>query len=60
MNEFPRIRDLPENERKPFNDFLRGQTRPWIDGEDENNQDAYYPWDYKEWKRPADQRGLWD
>ena len=46
---WPRIRDLPEEEREPFRQFLVGQTCPSID---DPIQDAYYPWDYDNWKRP--------
>lgn len=50
-NKWPRIGDLPKNEQAPFDAWLSGQTRPWIEGEDEKNQDAYYPWDYDRWKQ---------
>jgi len=45
---WPKIRYLPEPERKPFSEWLTGQTRPWID--EEKIQDGYYPWDYERWK----------
>lgn len=48
---WPRIRELPEAEQAPFREFLNGQTCPWIDGETQAEQDAYYPWDYNNWKR---------
>lgn len=52
-NTYPRIRDLPEKERKPFAKWLQGQTRPLIEGEPftAEHQDAYYPWDYAAWKK---------
>ena len=49
-NEWPRIRDLPEEERKPFYDWLYGQTRPLMDNVPMDEQDAYYSWDYERWK----------
>jgi len=54
---WPRIRDLPEEERVPFNQWLAGQTCPWIEGMHEDSQDAYYEHDYRRWKaglRPLD------
>lgn len=48
--EFPRIRDLPVSERQTFSTWLIGQTRPWIEGVVEEEQDAYFPWDYDRWK----------
>ena len=47
---FPRLRDLPEKERKPFSKWLFGQTQPWLDNVPDKDQDAYYPWDYQDWK----------
>jgi hypothetical protein len=49
--KWPRMRDLPENERAPFNKWLNGQTCPVIEGIPIEEQDAYYPWDYDRWKR---------
>ena len=49
--QWPRIRDLPEQEQVPFSAFLAGQTRPWLDGITVEQQDAYYTWDYENWKR---------
>ena len=48
---WPRIRDLPEVERDPFDKFLRGQTIPLLEGVPMSEQDGYYPWDYDNWKR---------
>lgn len=63
MNEKPfnwlRIRDLPEAERQPFLDFLAHQTRPWIDGEPESEQDGYYHCDLENFRRHPRDRG-WD
>lgn len=50
MKPWPRIRDLPEAERKPFEQWLSGQTRPWIIGLPDSEQDGYFEWDYKHWK----------
>jgi len=52
---WPRLRDLPETERIIFNEWLCGQTCPWIEGEPESEQDGYYPWDYERWvqRRPV-------
>ena len=49
---FERVRDLPEEDRKPFWDWLMsyGATRPVIAGA----EDAYYPIDYVSWKAGID------
>jgi hypothetical protein len=47
---FPRLRDLPEEERKRFSAWLRGSACPWIEGLPREEQDAYYPWDLDRWK----------
>lgn len=47
---WPRIRDLPEEERVPFAQWLVGQTVPYLENEPQSEQDAYYPWDYEAWK----------
>lgn len=49
--EWPRVRDLPKSERKPFTRWLAGQGRPWLDGLALQEQDGYFPWDYERWKR---------
>lgn len=56
---WPRVRELPEAEQQPFLDFLAHQTRPWIDGEPESEQDGYYQSDYDRFKgfKP---NGFWD
>lgn len=46
--KWPKIRDLPEIEREPFTKWLEGQTRPLIE---DSIQDAYFPWDYEDWKK---------
>lgn len=51
MNVWPRTRDLPEIDRAIFEHWLSGQTRPLIEGEPWNEQDAYYEHDYERWKR---------
>lgn len=53
---WPRIRNLPEAERRPFIEFLCGQTVPWIEGEPMEEQDGYYPWDYDNFKRKPQNR----
>jgi hypothetical protein len=50
MTDWPRIRDLPVEERVLFAQWLYDQTRPWIAGLHEDSQDAYYEHDYKRWK----------
>lgn len=53
MNKWPRIKDLPQEEQAKFREFLVGQTCPLIEelplGAEQ--QDAYYPWDYENFKR---------
>lgn len=53
---WPRIRDLPEAEQAPFREFLCGQTCPLLDNVSMKEQDAYYPWDYENWKRKPQNR----
>lgn len=60
---YPRLRDLPEDEQKPFKRWLRGQTIPLEEGVPMEDQDFYYPWDYDRWVRQgkkADQGTDWD
>ncbi len=45
-----RVRDLPESERQPFEQWLTGKTRPWLDGEPETEQDGYFYWEYSRWR----------
>lgn len=47
---WPRIKDLPEEERVPFKHWLRGQTCPLITNLPYEQQDAYYEHDYQHWK----------
>jgi hypothetical protein len=44
------IGDLPEDDQKPFKDWLykNGKTQPIIDEEADPNNCAY-PWDYELW-----------
>lgn len=56
--EWPRASRLPEQERPGFERWLNGQTRPWIDGVADDQQDGYFPWDYERWK--SGQRTLVD
>lgn len=46
---WPRIRDLPAEQREPFEHWLRGQTCPWLEGVPETEQDAYHQGDYDRW-----------
>lgn len=49
--QWPRIRDLPERDRAPFDKWLEGQTRPYLTLQDNSDQDGYFPEDYDRWKR---------
>ena len=49
--QWSRVRDLPEEERAPFTEWLDGQTRPMLDGIPMEEQDGYYDHDYRNWKR---------
>lgn len=51
MIEYPRLRDLPKEEREAFDKWLTGQTMPICDdSEPRALWDWYYPWDYSKWK----------
>ena len=51
MNEYPRIRNLPEREQEPFNDWLTEEFRPVGDpSEPTSEYDWYYPDQYIKWK----------
>ena len=50
-SDYQRIRDLPEEEREPFEKWMRGQTCPYVDTEPIEEQDFFYPWDYDRWKQ---------
>lgn len=47
---YPRIRNLPKEEQKPFKEWLYGQTCPYEPSIPREDNDFYYPWDYKTWK----------
>ena len=47
---WPRIRDLPPEEQEPFRKWIHSQTRPVFNGVPREDQDGYYPWDYRTWK----------
>lgn len=51
--EWPRISDLPIEDRVPFENWLKvhGQTRPWIDSLPSEAQDGYFHYDYQRWCR---------
>lgn len=46
---YSKLSDLPLKYRKPFKTFLTGQTCPLVE-ELENPYDAYYPWDFENFK----------
>lgn len=48
---WPRVSNLPVAERWPFTKWLRGQTRPLIEGLPMAEQDGYYEYDYSRWKK---------
>lgn len=55
--KYIRVSELPENERGPLNEWMCGQTRPWIKRLGMKGQDAVYIHDYLNWKtggRPWD------
>lgn len=61
VTHWPRIKNLPKNEQKPFRKWLSGQTCPLIDGLAYEEQDAFYPWDYDQWKRHLKgEKVMWD
>ena len=53
QKRWPRVRDLPEAERGPFLEWLWGSTIPVDESLPDDEQDCYYPWDYKNWKTGA-------
>ena len=57
-NRYPRIRDLPKEEREPFEKSLYGQTCPCIPGIDMKDQDSFYMHDYEQWKRRQNSQKL--
>lgn len=50
---WPRTRDLPENEQEPFEAWLSsfGATRPMINNVPMSEQDGYFAADYEKWQR---------
>lgn len=46
-----RRRDLPEGEREPFRRFCYGKTAPMFEGQPMEDQDGYWPTDYRDWIR---------
>ena len=50
---WPRIRNLPAEDREPFAIWLWGSNHPIIEGEPLEEQDAYYTGDYLRWKELA-------
>lgn len=55
--DWPRISDLPAEERLAFEEWLGGKTRPWLEGVMPAEQDGYYSHDYKAWKRGEEAEG---
>lgn len=43
------IPELPEEQQRPFSEWLIGQTLPVIDDEGENRYNCAYKWDYDKW-----------
>jgi hypothetical protein len=43
------VSELPVEHQKPFNDWLIGQTRPFVESEGENQYNCAYKWDYLKW-----------
>jgi hypothetical protein len=61
VTHWPRIKDLPEEERVPFRNWLAGQTVPLIPTLPYEQQDAYYQWDYDRWKLSLKNKSIfWD
>lgn len=56
---YPRTRDLNEDIRELFEQFLTGQTRPLIEGVSDEEQDAYYPWDLENFMQKKENQ-FWD
>lgn len=50
QHPWPRIRDLPEHEQQAFKVYLIGQTRPFVEGLPQDEQDFFYVCDYRRWK----------
>lgn len=50
LEHYPRERDLPEEERGAFREWMMGQTRPYVEGIPREDQDFFYIKDYKRWK----------
>ena len=44
-----RIRNLPPQEQEAFRYYLRGRSAPHLKNEPNDEQDAYWPTDFKEW-----------
>ncbi len=64
MSNWPRIRDLPTEEQKPFLEYLNGKTRPLMEPEEDyapEDQDAFYQSNYDRWKAVlAGKLVIWD
>ena len=49
-NQPRRLRDLPSEEVEEFKKYLVGKGVPWIEGISREDQDYYWPADYRRWK----------
>ena len=49
-----RLRDLPQEEQGPFWEWMLGQTRPYVPGLPQEEQDFIYQHDYDRWKAGLD------
>lgn len=55
-NQPGRICDLPEDEREPFKAYLNLKNCPLLDGVPLEEQDGYWPTDYRLWKAGLEAR----
>lgn len=54
-----RLRDLPQPLRDHFREWLRGSTIPHLNGVPNDEQDAFYLHDYRNWKAGYKHPSLW-
>lgn len=43
------ISDLPIDQQRPFENWLKGQSMPMIESEGESRYKCAYKWDYDRW-----------
>lgn len=61
LTRFPRIKDLPVEEQRPFLAWLQGQTCPYLKGVPYEEQDGYYIHDYEAWRQSlSGEKVSWD